>query len=116
MSAPHSAQAPRPRPPLEPTRTMATEFDEQTELVRRGADVEDDETLQGRLIPAAAAIATVEAVLPARPEAPTRPLPAAVTRPLPAAAPRPTRAIWAVLALALTGGILGGAMAWMAGQ
>lgn len=93
----------------------ASEFDEQTELVagrqRRAsrAHLEDgDETVRGRLVPAAAAIATVEAVLPL-----PRPTPTEPTRPMPAATARP-RILWALVALALGGGILGVAAAMLA--
>ncbi|MCA9555270.1 MAG: hypothetical protein KC933_34880 [Myxococcales bacterium] len=91
----------------------ASEFDEQTELVagrQRRAHVDDDQTVRGRLIPAAAAIATVEAVLPLPRPTPT---PTAPTRPMPAATARP-RILWALVALAIGGGILGVAAAMLA--
>jgi len=91
----------------------ASEFDEQTELVagrQRRPHVDDDQTVWGRLIPAAAAIATVEAVLPLPRPSPT---PTEPTRPMPAATARP-RIVWALVALAIGGGILGVAAAMLA--
>lgn len=88
-----------PHPPLSPTRTMATEFDDRTELVLR--DPEDEEhTLRGELIPEP------------EPELASEPHPEAeldgLTRvPPPPAVARRRRWPAAMLVFAAVGGVIG---------
>lgn len=101
MRAPPSQ--PGPRAALEPTRTLATEFDEQTEIVRERDEDEDEHTLRGELIPEPEPLPGDEPTrIPPESTISTVPTPAAP----PKVAPGPRLALLVLASLGVTIGIL----------